>query len=171
MKQKTIFITTLLLSLGLFTHCSDEMAVERSIVINAPVAVIFDNVNTLKKNEAWSPWIASDPTMKVTYNDIPSGVGASSSWTSEDSGAGTQTITAVEPNKSITTNLDFQEQGTSQAFWKFEETPEGVKVTWSFKGKAEGLGDRIFAMFIDSILGEYYENGLAKLKEVSEKQS
>ena len=170
MKATGIFFA-LLGSLVLFANCADEYNLDRSIVIKAPVAVVFENVNNLKKNEAWSPWMAEDPTMKVTYNDIAAGVGASSSWTSEDSGEGSQTIAAVEANKKITTDLDFGEMGVAQAFWTFEETGEGVKVTWAFRSVPKGFGDQIFGLMIDSVLGESYEKGLAKLKEVSEAQS
>ncbi len=167
MLKKISLFAPLIASLA-FAACKEEYGLERSIVIKAPVGVVFENVNNLKKNEAWAPWGLEDKTMKITYNDIAAGVGASSSWTSEDSGEGTQTITESVANKRILTELDFKKEGKAAAEWAFEETPEGVKVTWYFRGKAGGLGDRIFGMFIDTFLGKYYEQGLAKLKEVSE---
>ena len=170
MKATGIFFA-LLGSLVLFANCADEYNLDRSIVIKAPVAVVFENVNNLKKNEAWSPWMAADPTMKTTYNEIAAGQGASSSWTSEDSGEGTQVIVEVVENKKIVTDLDFKGQGKAKAFWTFEETGEGVKVTWAFQSKPTGFGDHIFgAFFLESVLGKSYEEGLSKLKEVSESQ-
>ncbi len=149
----------------------DEARVERSIEINAPLAVVFDQVNDLKKNEAWSPWAAHDDTMVTTYGATTRGVGASSSWTSEEMGSGSMEITKSTPNSRIEIALDFKEEGTAQSFWDFSQQGDVVKVTWSFLSKPEGFGEKVFAMMMDSFIGPYYEEGLEKLKEVSEQQS
>src|ERR1051325_293703 len=70
-----------------------NMNVERSVVINAPAPVVFDQVNTLKNWEQWSPWQMMDSTMKITYSGPASGKGAGYSWTSKDMGVGTMTLT------------------------------------------------------------------------------
>src|SRR3954471_8163608 len=81
--------------------------VERSVTIAAPAEVVFDQVNDLKKNEAWSPWMKNDPTLQISYTGPEAGQGAASSWSSKKMGNGSQTITESVPGKSITTLLDF----------------------------------------------------------------
>ena len=44
-----------------------DFEVERSIVVDAPPAVAFAEINDLRGWEAWSPWQKRDPTMKITY--------------------------------------------------------------------------------------------------------
>ncbi len=144
-----------------------DYGMSRSTTISAPVDVIYDQVADLKKNEAWSPWAAQDPTMKVTYAGGP-GVGSSYSWTSEDMGGGTLTIAKLEPNKRIENTLEFAGQGTGEGIWEFEPAGDDVKVTWSMNGKAEGVMDRYFGLMIDGMVGPSFEDGLARLKKVAE---
>lgn len=141
--------------------------VERSTVIQAPAEVVFDQVNDLKKNEAWSPW--KDPTMKITYGPITAGKGAVSSWESKDMGNGTQTIEESVPNQSIQTNLDFGKMGTAKAHWTFTPEGEGVKVTQGMTGdQGKNPVKRYFGLMMDKMIGGKFEAGLASLKQVSE---
>jgi hypothetical protein len=38
-----------------------KTVVERSVIINAPVALVFGNVNNLKNHEKWDPWRRTKP--------------------------------------------------------------------------------------------------------------
>lgn len=144
--------------------------VERSVTIQAPVEVVFDQVNDLKKNEAWSPW--KDSTMTITYSEPSVGKGASSSWKSEHMGNGTQTIEESVPNSSIDLNLDFDGMGTAKAKWTFAQEGEGVKVTQAMTGD-QGMNPvkRWMGVMMDKMIGGYFERGLASLKEVSESKA
>ncbi len=144
-----------------------EYKVERSVVIQAPVDVVFDQVNDLKKNEAWSPW--DDPTMVITYSAVTVGEGASSHWTSQDMGNGSQTIEESVTNQSIRTHLDFGSMGTAKAHWYFVPNEDGIKTTQAMTGD-QGLNPfkRYFTLMVDKMIGPQFEKGLAALKAVSE---
>jgi hypothetical protein len=144
--------------------------VERSVTVKAPAEVVFDQVNDLRKNEAWSPW--KDPTMKITYGPNTVGKGAMSSWESENMGRGSQTIEESVPAKSIDIHLDFKEMGTAKARWTFEEGGEGVKVTQTMTGDA-GMNPmkRYMNLMMDRMIGPHFERGLASLKQVSESEA
>ena len=159
-------ISVLVFGVGAFL--SKDFRVERSIVIDAAPEAVFDEVNTLEKWNAWSPWIAMDPTIDNTYSGPASGVGAKVSWTSEKSGDGTQTITLSERPTRIETALDFGEMGQPNADWTFEPEGDGTKVTWGLTGEAAGPLGGYFAMMIDGMLGTLYEDGLSRLKDVVE---
>ena len=121
-----IIIVVALAAIGLVA-LPRESKVERSLVIQAPAEVIFDQVNDLKKNEAWSPW--KDPTMKVSYGAVTEGKGAQSSWTSKKMGNGTMTIEESVPASSINIDLDFGGMGKALATWTFVPEGDAVKVT------------------------------------------
>lgn len=144
-----------------------QSAVTRSVVIAAPADVIFEQVNDLKKNEAWSPW--KDPTMKITYGPVTEGVGAMSSWTSKDMGKGTMTIEEAVPSSSLKIGLDFGAMGTAKALWTFVSEGDNVKVTEVMASDA-GMNPakRWMSLMSDHMVGPYFEKGLAALKSVSE---
>jgi hypothetical protein len=144
--------------------------VERSVTIQAPAEVVFDQVNDLRKNEAWSPW--KDTTMKITYGPNTVGEGATSSWESENMGRGSQTIEESVPNDSIAVFLDFKEMGTAEAHWSFRSGGDGVTVTQAMTGEA-GMNPirRYMNLMMDKMIGPYFEKGLAGLKEISEAEA
>lgn len=167
--KKAFFAIVILIvvALGIGFLLPSAYKVERSIVIQAPVELIFEQVNDLKKNEAWSPW--KDPTMKITYSENTVGMGAVSNWESKDMGNGSQTIEESVPNTSIRTYLDFKEMGHAYAHWSFVQEGEGVKVTQGMTGD-QGMNPvkRYFGLMIDKMIGPQFEKGLASLKQVSE---
>jgi len=162
------FIALSILVFGVGSFLSKDFRVERSIDIDGPPEVVFDEVNSLRKWNAWSPWIARDATIENTYSGPEAGVGASVSWTSEKSGSGSQTITLSERPSRIETQLDFGEMGQPTADWAFEASGPGTKVTWGLTGKATGALGGYFASMMDGMLGPDYEDGLRRLKEVVE---
>jgi Polyketide cyclase / dehydrase and lipid transport len=147
-----------------------KFGVSRSIVIQAPVEIVFDQVNDLRKWNEFSPWLADDPNMELSYGAITVGEGASYSWKSESAGSGTMTSVEVAPNQLVRYKLDFDSEGGGEAVWKFAPAADGVTATWEFSGDA-GYNpiNRWFGLFIDTLLGPYYEKGLAALKDRAEK--
>jgi hypothetical protein len=157
---------------GIGSILPSAFKVERSVTIAAPADVVFEQVNDLKKNEAWSPWMKNDPSLQIAYSGPEAGKGASSSWTSKKSGNGSQTITESVPGKSITTFLDFHQMGTAQGVWTFEESNGSTKVTQAMMGDAGKNPFRhLMNLAMDKMIGKYFEQGLNALKEVSEKEA
>ena len=156
---------------GVGALLSNDFEVERSVEIDAPPEVVFDEVNTLTKWNAWSPWVARDPSIQNTYAGPESGVGATVTWASEKSGSGTQTITLSERPTRIETALDFGEMGQPNAYWTFEPSSSGTRVTWGLTGTAPGALGGYFAKMMDGWVGRDYEDGLARLKSFVESGS
>ena len=73
-----------------------QVHVERSIVINAPQAQLFEALNSFKRFNEFSPWAALDPNTQYTYEGPESGVGAKMSWVSNDPDLGSGTNEIVE---------------------------------------------------------------------------
>lgn len=143
----------------------------RTIQIVAPVEVVFDYVNNLSKNEAWSPWLAADPEMKITYNTVPAGVGARYDWDGLRSGKGAALITESVMNEKIEMDLDFGEDGVANGFWTFNVNGDTVAATWGMRSDA-GMNPlaRYFGLMMDRMVGPHFEDGLTRLKKVSEEK-
>ena len=146
-----------------------EVEVQRSIVVNAPVAITFAQVNDLTQHEAWSPWKAADDTMHITMGPITEGEGATFTWTSEHSGDGAYRISKVDPPHRLESDLDFRENGTASGWWTFTEEKGGTAVTWGFFSDDTPLivGPWVNLM-VDSMVGGSFELGLAQLKAHAE---
>jgi uncharacterized protein YndB with AHSA1/START domain len=159
----------LLLLVGLFLPTTAH--VERSIATGASPATVYDIVSDFRRFNEWSPWFGLDPQAKYTYEGPDGGVGARMRWAGDPAtvGTGSQEITAVDPGRSVTTRLDFGDQGQATARITIEPDGAGSRVTWAFDTSFEGdfLG-RYFGLLFDRWIGADYEKGLAKLKTVAE---
>lgn len=111
---------------------SKEYKTEKSIVINAPSSVVYDQVNNLKNWESWEPWRKEDPSIKISYAGPESGANAQYMWTSEKMGNGSMTIKESTPTKEVKTALNFGPGADAMSNFKLEEVAEGTKVTWGF---------------------------------------
>jgi len=173
MKKALIIIGTII---GLFIIVSFLLPktahVERSITIKAPIDVVFNQVNDLMNWESWSPWLAKDPEVKLVYSDIPVGQGAWYTWAGNDEvKSGKLTILESNDNASIKTQLEFEGMGDgNNGTWSFEETEEGVKVTWGFDGDMSQpiIIGRYFGLMMDGMLGPDFEKGLENIKSICE---
>ncbi len=145
--------------------------VERSIVINAPIETVFDQVNTLKNWKKWSPWYKKDTAAVITYNNIPSGNGASYSWESKNKevGAGTLTLSDVKPNEHITENMAFKDWGDAKAEMNFTKEGNATKVTWIMDSDyGWNIFFRYIGVFMKGDLEKQFDDGLLALKDASE---
>jgi hypothetical protein len=84
-------------------------------------------------------------------------------------GDGSQTIVTSAPYSAITTELDLGKGNKPTSQWKFEETPEGTKVSWAFQVDL-GMNpvSRYMGFMIKNMIGSSYEKGLENLKIVCE---
>jgi len=146
-----------------------HVEVTRSTMVDAAPETIFPLISNLKTAQEWSPWIETDPDIKLTYEGAPSGEGQVLKWDSPEMGSGSQTVTAVSDNQSVTSALDFGDMGTAEA--KLSLAPSGgtTEVTWSLDADMGNnpIG-RYMGFFMDDLVGEDYEKGLARLKSLAE---
>lgn len=164
-----ILFILIVLPLVVSLFLPNKVHVERSRTINAEQTFLFEQVNTLKNWEKWSPWHRIDPTMKLTYNQIPSGEGASYSWTSSNDRVGNGKLTILEsyPNDSIKVMMDFMENGKGAGGYFFTKEKNGVKVTWTMDSDLDNSLRRLFGLFIDKLVGPDFEKGLKNLDSIA----
>jgi len=151
---------------------SSKIHAERSVTINAPVDVVFAQVNTLKNWPKWDPWMSKDPNAENTYEGPESGVGSIHKWKSKvrEVGSGAMTLTSSVPNESLDFKLEFEGRGSSMAGFKFKADGPNTMVTWSLDMDA-GMNPimRIMGSMMDKMIGPDFEKGLNNLKELCEK--
>jgi len=150
-------------------------SVSRSTTVNAPDSVVFKNIADFNQFYKWNPWAKMEPTAKTTFSGTPAQPGHVYAWTGKETGAGEMKILKVEPNKLVDIDLFFKEPFESHADTKFEIQPDGSgnKVTWTMSGD-QNLISKWMCVFMggmDKMIGKDFENGLASLKEKSEKGS
>jgi hypothetical protein len=169
--KRIIIFLVLLVAIGFFLPGTTH--VERSINVNAPAEKVFENVNDLRKWNAWSPWSKIDPNTKWTYSEpSASGTGAWYSWVSDNRsvGKGKMTITESKPNEFVKYNLEFEGMGSSKPSFKLVPKDSlNTQVTWVMDSD-NGWNpiSRWFGVFMDKMLGPDFEKGLAGLKSLSE---
>jgi len=148
--------------------------VERSTVIQKPREMVFAYVNDLRNWNTWSPWYELDTTATYSHEGPPVGKGAKISWISADKNVGTGSITISEVSEplSIEQKLNFMEEGTATANFRFEEEGAATKMTWGFDFDT-GFNPllRILGKFMDGMVGKDFEKGLAGLKNILENRN
>ncbi len=156
---------------------SPKSHIERSIVVNAQPAAIFQQINSFKNFNKWSPWMEKDPETKTSFDGPEAGVGAKMSWESKKLGNGSQWIIESVENKHLKTGMKFSDfEGTFTSDINLEPVDGGTKVTWTYDGDVSETGmassvmGKIMGQFMDSMMGPDYEKGLNKLKAVAESE-
>jgi hypothetical protein len=153
----------------------DDFQVSRSTVIDAPASVVFEQVNNLKKWEAWSPWAKRDPNMKLTYSGPESGTGATYAWAgNHEVGEGKMTITDSRPNEKVDFKLEFLKpfEATNTANFTLVPESDKTKVTWAMAGKNNLVGKVIGTLMdMDKMIGGDFEAGLSSMKAIAEKEA
>ena len=160
----------LLVVVGAMVFLPRIVPVERKLVINTSPERVYPYLVNLEEWQKWNPWGAKDPRMKISYGDKKEGEGASYSWVSESQGSGSMTISkAVEPTR-LETDLDFGDQGTAKAHFELKSVGENqTEVIWHMDADMGNnpIG-RLFGTMMDKMIGPDFEDGLNRLKKLSE---
>jgi len=162
-------IIAILLIVALFVP--KEFAYEKSITINAPMDSVWNNANSLAALDKWSPWNDHDPNMKKEMTGTDGTIGAKQSWTSNIVGSGSQTIAKITKPTYFETELIFTEPNESKgkAFVTIVSKGKTTLATWGMTGSMP-YPFNIMNLFLDmeKSLGKDWDNGLSKLKKLSE---
>ncbi|MET7029923.1 SRPBCC family protein [Sediminicola luteus] len=168
-----LVIIGLLLIVALFV--SNDFHYEKSITINKPIEEVWENTKSLKAIDTWSPWMEYDPNMKKELSGTDGTIGAKVTWESdhEKVGKGSQTITKIDKPNLFATDLKFYTPYESEAKGFIELKPEGNNtiVTWGFDSEMP-YPFNLMQLFMDieEAIGEDFDLGLTKLKQLSENQ-
>lgn len=108
-----------------------KLEVSKSFSIKAPAGAVFEEINDLKRWEAWQYWNTLDPEMKIAYSENTIGAGASYSWQGPKLGDGNLAIEESTPDKSVAIKMDFG-GSPATALYTLEPESESTKLTFNF---------------------------------------
>lgn len=176
MKKVLIIVVVIIaipLIIALFTR--KEYTVEREIVINKPVADVFNYIKVLRNQKNYSKWVMMDPDIKLTYEGTDGTVGSSQAWESQmkEAGQGKQTITALKDGQRMDLDIHFIKpfEGNSTAYMTTDAvSATQTKVKWGFNGKMSyPMNFMLLVMNMEKMIGDDISTGLVNLKGVLEK--
>jgi hypothetical protein len=148
-----------------------DFRLARTVAIDAPASAVFPYVNELRRFDDWSPFAKIDPNMKKTYEGPEAGVGASYSWNGNDNaGEGKMTIVESRPGEVVFMKLEFTRPMACENKVEFRFEPKGdqTHVSWIMTGTNGFIGKAFHLLLVDRMVGGQFEEGLAKLKSLSE---
>jgi len=149
-----------------------ETLVTRSIAVAAPTPAVFDQVNTLRNWDGWSPWAKLDPGAKNSFDGPPAGIGAGLAWSGNNKvGEGRMKIVDSRPGERVHVAVDFVRPFEGKSTSEFSFKPDGDKtnVTWHIRSHNGFIGKAIcLIMSPEKMLGPDMEKGLAQLKSAVE---
>ncbi|HEX8631721.1 MAG TPA: SRPBCC family protein [Catenuloplanes sp.] len=149
--------------------------VQRSVTVDSPPAVVYEQIANFHNWTNWSPWEDVDPNLTRAYSGPESGVGAVYTW-SGNSKAGQGRMTIVDATQPSTVRIDlvFEKpwKARNDTVFTIEPQGAGARVTWAMTGRKTFI-TKVMGVFksMDQFLGPDFEKGLARLKAASEKSS
>ncbi|MBL1220438.1 SRPBCC family protein [Chryseobacterium sp. L7] len=170
-----VLASVLLLWMLVAAFISGDCVYEKSISINASPEKVWQQTNSLKAMDQWSPWNDLDPGMKKDWTGTTGQAGEKVCWDSQKdaAGKGCQEVKKVDTaGKRIDTQLLFLTPYKSEADAYVKIVPEGSgsKATWGFTSKIP-YPFTVMKLFmnLEDAIGKDYQKGLSRLKELSEK--
>ncbi|GAB3419558.1 SRPBCC family protein [Niabella aquatica] len=164
-----VAVIVLLLIVALFVK--KDFSITREVVINKPIAEVFNYVKYIKNQDNFSVWNQLDPNMKKSYSGTDGTPGFVYAWEgNKDVGKGEQEIKAIEENKRVDIELRFKEpmEGTNQSAIITTPVDAGkTKVQWGFYGSSP-YPFNLMNLCMGSMVGGDLQKNLDNLKNVLE---
>ncbi len=164
-----LIIIGLIVLIGLFLPSKQHL--ERTRLIKASDTLIYDQINILKNWEPWNPWIKMDPQAQMVYSGPASGPGATYKWKGDKVGEGSMEITSAIPYSFVATRMFYGGSDVPAiATFKLDKKEGGTQVTWTMDGEyGWNIMGRWFGLFMETLVGKEYENGLQNIADITEK--
>lgn len=166
-------LIALLLIIAIFIK--QDYVVEREIIINKPRQQVFDYLKHLKNQDNYSHWATMDAEMKKEYTGTDATVGFVYAWESKkkDVGQGEQEIMGITEGERIDFEIRFKKpfNNVAESYLITESiTEHHTKVIWGFDSSMNYPTNlMLLYMEMDEFIGNDFESGLYKLKEIMEK--
>lgn len=142
--------------------------VERTARIKAAPAEIYQLIASNKGFQVFNPYKDTDPALQITLSGPEQGVGSSFTFAGKE-GKGTQTITEVKENHSVTMEIDLGAMGQPKQTFELQPSENGTQVTWGVNASfgMNPIG-RVFGLLMERFQGPIIERGLKNLSATVE---
>ena len=152
----------------------DSFHIQRATEIAAPPDMIFPLIENFHEWEAWSPWEKIDPALRRSYSGAASGVGAVYAWQgNRNIGEGRMEIVGATRPSNLTIQIDFLAPFRARNTIDFvlERRSGATRVTQAMHGPCDYRGKLMGLFFnMEKMVGQKYDEGLANLKTLAERQ-
>ena len=162
--MKTIKILTsilIIIILGLLTWAAilpSNLHVSKTVMIKAPLGVVFNEINDLHNWNNWSSW--KDTTLSAKFEGPVKGVGAKVIWTDKKEGEGILTIVESTHFNHIKTSMTVPNKtDAAEMQFDFETKGDSVEISWS---RDINKLSYPFGRFVGWMLQKGYENNFSK---------
>lgn len=157
-------------ALGLLTlTLPSSVHIEREAIIKASPDKVYELTSSNQGFQSFNPYKDDDPELKIVLFGPDRGIGSGFNFSGKD-GQGSQTISSLEHNKSVTMQINLGVKGKPIQTFNFEAAPEGTKVIWGLDADFDynPIG-RVIGLFMDKMMGETLERGLRNLSVAADK--
>ncbi|PSL49231.1 polyketide cyclase/dehydrase/lipid transport protein [Chitinophaga niastensis] len=146
-----------------------RMHVERTVEINAPATIVWNDIVKFERFNEWSTWKKMDSAAKYTISGDDGTVGAIDAWQGDKIGKGQLQHLSLEPYKTVQQKLTFITPFSSESdvFFHLSEAAGKTKVTWSFDAHYK-RPQNVMSFFMKGSLENDFEQGLSNLKSMAE---
>ncbi|MDD5577714.1 MAG: SRPBCC family protein [Methylobacter sp.] len=169
-----ILVVLLVAVLGFAATRPDTFRIERSTNIKALPEKLFPYINDFHQWEAWSPWEKIDPAIQRSYSGAATGKGAVYEWQgNRDIGKGRMEIIESTPSSNLIIKLHFIQPFEARNTVEFKLEPQGntARVSQAMYGSSPFIAKLMGLFFsMEKMVGQKYEEGLANLKAIAEKE-
>ncbi len=162
-----LFAAALTVLIVLVMRRMSRLYVVASHTIDASLEAVWQAVSDLRNWQHWNPWIIHEPNAQVIYaDDAVDQIGSWYSWNGKHIGSGMLTHTAIVSEQRVDCMLRCVAvvKLTARITFLFEQTADGVAVTWRMSG---GLPFFLFmiANMVTESLQRDYQLGLLRLDQ------
>lgn len=140
-----------------------QVTVTRSATVDAAPGEVFALISSNAGYQRFNPYKSTDPDLKIDLFGPDQGVGSGFRFDGKE-GKGSQTVTAVVPDRSVTMQIDLGAMGQPTQQFDLAPAGSGTRVTWSMQADM-GVNPvaRVFGLFMDRMMGKTFETGLTNL--------
>jgi predicted transcriptional regulator YdeE len=165
---KYLFLLLILLAttVSVFIATKDgRYTVQKSRIINVPKEKVYNYVLDYK-NWANFDFIKKDSALILNYSPITAGIKSQLSWQGSTTSGNIKSLFVIE-NDSISQEMSYNGEA-SQMNWKFKDTLNSTKVTWSANGEMN-FKEKCYALIYGESkikMGILFEKGLANISNI-----
>ncbi len=153
-----------------------KQTTQRSIIINAKPAIVYEYLSMLSNFNKWAVWNQVDSSMVNTITGTDGTPGAINNWKGNPalSGEGRIEITSLEINQEIEHRIEFisPKQMNAEAEFDLVEVNGQTKVIWTFE-LSTPRPKNIFNLFssLDNKMGNDFDKSLQMLRSNIERNA
>jgi effector-binding domain-containing protein len=148
-----------------------ERTLSQTLEMKKSPRLIFNQINSLKNWENWSPFLEQDPEMVSEYSGPDYGIGNRQEWKSKANGDGNMQIVESINNQKVVFDLDLGMGIVYPTWFVLERNPSAVIVTWGITlSNLKYPLDRLMWAMFSGRMNSVFMKGLTNLNKYLDEQ-